>query len=620
MNWLQQSLNRKFAVGTAAGLLVSSLFFLILFVNLYRGQLERERAGAAGQVSRLLQTSLENVMLKRDVDGLRDIVNRLGEEPGILDVRIANPAGEVRFASNAGSLGTWITPEPHEKDQPTTRLLEDAEGRSVLRSVNPIHNRPQCGECHGAISEKPVNGILYVDFDAAPILEKARATTLLLMGSGALIVLINLAGGWWFIRRYVIRPVEHLSDVSLRLSQGDLDARTRLGGQDEFSALAHRFNRMAEHLKGKLAELEDKEVFLQGLVDAIPDGIRVIDEDYRVVLSNVTYRRQHGFAPDRPVPELCYSATHGRDSPCPEALTLCTLKEVNATEKPLRVVHRHQSPDGEELDVEIYAAPMRVVHGGVPRRMVVESIRDLEQQVRFSHEQRLSELGRLAAGVAHEIHNPLAAVRMALHAAEDALQSDADPAQVSEYLTLVDQEVVKCNEVTERLLKLSMPPSSQTELVALDQVVGETLKLLVWETDHRGVRLELDVEEPPLRVLASDSDLRMMTLNLAQNAVHAMPGGGVLSVRCRREEGHVAVLFQDTGVGIDPRVQPHIFEPFFSRRADGQRGTGLGLSITKAIVEGHGGTIRVESNPSPGAGQGTRFTVIFPDADKETED
>ena len=612
MNWLEQSLNRKFAVGTAAGLLVSSLFFLVLFVSLYRGQLEREQAQAASQVTRLLQTSLENTMLKRDLEGLRDIVNRLGEEPGIVQVRIANPAGEVRFASDARTLGTVIHAEPGDRDQPHARLISDTGGRSIVRSINPIHNKPQCRECHGPMDQKPVNGILYVDFDAAPIHDKARATTLLLMGSGALIVLINIAGGWWFIRRYVIRPVEHLSEASLRLARGDLDTRISLPGRDEFASLGDRFNHMAAGLREKIRELEDKEVFLQGLVDAIPDGIRVIDEDYRVVLSNATYRRQHGFDESKPVPDLCYAATHGRDDPCPPTLTLCPLQEVTATQAPLRVVHRHQRADGETLDVEIYAAPMRVSRQGRPRQMVVESIRDLQQQVRFSHEQRLSELGRLAAGVAHEIHNPLAAVRMALHAAEQAQRAPGgDTDQVLEYLALVDQEVEKCCEVTERLLKLSMHPPSEPELVTVEQVVGDTLKLLAWEAESRGVELKLLVDGPPLRVLASDSDLRMMTLNLAQNACHAMPEGGALRVRCNREGEHVAVTFEDEGVGIDPCDRPHIFEPFFSRRADGVRGTGLGLSITKTIVESHGGTIRVVSEP----GRGSRFTALFPDAD-----
>ncbi|MFY9973484.1 MAG: ATP-binding protein [Chromatiaceae bacterium] len=617
MIWVSQSLNRKFAVGTAAGLLISSLFFLALFVSLYRGQLQRERAETAAQVSRLLQSSLENAMLKRDIEGLRDIVNRLGKEPGIRGVRIANPAGEIRFASDDRSLGTLLPPEPNAPDQPHTRLVFDADGRSIVRSINPIRNKPQCQECHGPVADKPVNGILYVDFDGASISDKARATTLLLMGSGALIVLINIAGGWWFIRRYVIGPVERLSDASLRLTQGDLDARIQVPGNDELASLAGRFNGMAVALQEKIRELGDKEAFLQALVDAIPDGVRVIDEDFRVILSNATYRHQHGYRDDARVPAHCYAATHGRDRPCPETLTLCPLKEVTATGEPLRVLHRHQRSNGDTLDVEIYAAPLQVVTDGAPRRMVVESIRDLEQQVRFSHEQRLSELGRLAAGVAHEIHNPLAAVRMALHAARLAYESaDAEPAHVLESLALVDHEVEKCSEVTERLLKLSMTPSSQPELVSVDRVVEDTIRLLCWETESQRVELNLEVEGAPLRVLASDSDLRMITLNLTQNACHAMPKGGLLSVRCARNGDRVEILFEDTGIGIDARDLPRIFEPFFSRRADGLRGTGLGLPITKSIVESHGGTIRVESEP----GHGSRFTVAFLDADLAPED
>lgn len=616
MAWLSQRLTRKFAAGTAAGLVVSSLFFLALFVSLYRGQLERELSATASQVSRLLQTSLENVMLKRDLDGLKNIVTHLGEQPGILHVRITNPAGEVRFASDTRELGTAMALEPRLFDKPSMQLLEDEDGRPLLRSINPIRNKPECRECHGPVVDRPVNGILYVDFDAASISNTARATTLLLMGSGALIVLINIAGGWWFIRRNVISPVQHLADVSQRLASGDLDARISLPGQDELSALAHRFNRMAMALKEKIRELRDKESFMQGLVDAIPDGIRVIDEDFRVILCNATYLHQHRYGKGARVPEHCYAVTHGRDSPCPETLTLCPLREVNASGEPLRVLHRHQRADGETLDVEIYAAPLQLARDGEGAGMIVESIRDLQQQVRFSHEQRLSELGRLAAGVAHEIHNPLAALRIALHAAEQLLPSQGgDFALVREYLSLVDQEVEKCNAVTERLLKLSMPSPSQPELVRVDQVMGETLKLLGWEAETQGIEVELAAEGAPLRVLAGDSDLRMVTLNLAQNACHAMPKGGALRVHCRRAGDQVQITFEDTGVGIDEEDLPRIFEPFYSRRADGVSGTGLGLSITKSIVESHGGTITVESR----LGEGSRFTVTFPDADADAE-
>ncbi len=616
MSWLDESLNRKFAAGTAAGLLVSSLVFLVLFVSLYRGQLEHQRTIAATQVTRLLQSSLENAMLKRDLGGLQEIVDRLGGEPGVRGVMIANARGDIRLATDPNLQGARLPLDSASLSGTSARFIEDADGRPVLRSSNTVHNQPQCEECHGPVGTNPINGILYVDFDADPIREHARATTLLLMGAGALIVLINLAGGWWFIRRFVIQPVRHLSSVSERLSEGELGTRAALPGADELSRLGGAFNRMAESLGGKIAEIKEHEQFLQELVDAIPEGIRVIDQEFRVVLSNASYRAQLGFDEDRLPPEHCYSATHARDAPCPESLITCPLREVTRNGAPLRVVHRHTRLDGTPLDVELYAAPMRVVRDGAEQLLVVEAMRDLDQEVRFSHEQKLSELGRLAAGVAHEIHNPLASVRMALHAAEQAVSAQPpDPDEAREYLTLVDQEVDKCIEVTERLLKLSVPALGHDQLVRVDRVVADTLKLLQWEAETRGVAIDLALDEPPLRILGSDSELRMSVLNLAQNALHAMPNGGKLAIRCQRRAGDIEIRVEDTGIGIDPADRIQIFEPFFSRRADGIRGTGLGLSIVKSIVESHGGTLSFDSEP----GRGTRFVIALPAADIHAE-
>ncbi len=617
MRWLNESLNRKFAAGTAAGLLVSSLVFLVLFLSLYRGQLEHERGTAAKQVTRLLQTSLENAMLKRDLSGLQDIVDRLGREDGIRGVMIANPRGDIRLATDPSRYGTPMAADAPSADNNTSaRFIDDADGHPILRSVNPVRNKPVCEECHGPVATNPINGILYVDFDADPIRAQARATTLLLMGAGALIVLINLAGGWWFIRRFVIQPIGQLSTVSTRLSAGDLGARASVPGDDELSRLGGSFNRMAESLAHKIGELEEHKQFLQGLVDAIPEGIRVIDQDFRVVVANANYREQLGFGDGRVPPEHCYAATHAREAPCPESMITCPLREVTRTGSALRVVHRHTRSDAVQLDVELYAAPMRVVRDGVEQLFVVEAMRDLGQEIRFSHEQKLSDLGRLAAGVAHEIHNPLAAVSMAVHAADRAI--GADPPELDEardYLATVEQEMEKCIEVTERLLKLSVPAQGHEELISADGIITDTLKLLQWETQSGGVEVALEIEEAPLRVLGSDSDLRRAVLNLAQNALHAMPAGGTLTVRCRRCAGAVEIEVEDTGIGIDPANRMQIFEPFFSRRADGVHGTGLGLPIVKSIVESQGGTVSFDSEP----GRGSRFRLSFPDADIDVE-
>ncbi|MES9849909.1 MAG: hypothetical protein ABW145_16100, partial [Candidatus Thiodiazotropha sp.] len=108
MNWIANSLNRKFILGTTSGLAISSLVFLLLYISLYQSELEGERAHTASQVNNLLQVSLENAMLKRDLPGLSEMVKKLGKQEGIVSVFITNPGGEIRFSSNLGDFGKQL--------------------------------------------------------------------------------------------------------------------------------------------------------------------------------------------------------------------------------------------------------------------------------------------------------------------------------------------------------------------------------------------------------------------------------------------------------------------------------------------------------------------------------
>jgi signal transduction histidine kinase len=195
-------------------------------------------------------------------------------------------------------------------------------------------------------------------------------------------------------------------------------------------------------------------------------------------------------------------------------------------------------------------------------------------------------------------------------AARGITSGDCDDAVAS--LKVVDQEIERCIEITGSLLKLSTPSNGRPDLVSLSDVVRQVLSLLAFEAEATGITVALDME-PALRVIAPDSEMRMVITNLAQNAFHAMPDGGTLTVTGRREDADVVVTIADDGVGIRTEDLDRIFLPFWSRRADGVHGTGLGLSICRAIVKRAGGTITVTSAP----GQGAKFTVRMPDADHQ---
>ena len=480
----------------------------------------------------------------------------------------------------------------------------------MLRSVNPIRNKPECKQCHGPAENSPVNGILIVDREAHGILSQALLAATWMAGAGAMVVFFVMIGTWIFLRRHVLAPVAALSEASRALAEGDLSARVRAKADpsEELGALCGTFDRMAGRLQESVAEIRAKEAFLKDLIDTLPDGLRVIDENYKVVMANKAYAAQLQEDPAALVGVPCYAA-RGCAEPCPPTLVTCPFTALVGEGQSVKYIDRHLRKDGKDALFEITAARLRVNGSGEPRSLVIEEIRDLTEQVRYSQEQRLAEIGQLATGVAHEIYNPLASVRLGLQFIMNRHPEGAglEPDTYS-YLRIVDGSVDKCIEITKRLLNLSQLPSQSTQLVSLSVIAPEVISLLRYEAEQIGVDVALDLGPADLRVLATDSDMRMLILNLAQNAFHAMPSGGRFVLKGRIEGGNVAIEARDTGGGISPAVLPRIFDPFFSKRADGVEGTGLGLTICKAIVTRHGGTIGAETE----TGRGATFIVTLP--------
>ena len=617
--WLATSLGARLLAMLALLMTVSSLVFLVAFMWLYRAELAQERTFASQQISMLFQASLENAMVKRDLPGVRDILRRLGRQPAVHGVMLANPKGEIRFASHSRLLKKPVVKRELEAcngacsgkwppERPYSRFYEDPVLGTVLRTVKPIYNKPVCTPCHGPLESHPVNGVLIADFDARNLRISAVLGAAGMAGAGAVITLLTLLSAWYFLRRSVLLPVRALERTSSRLAAGDLSARAPVPGRDELGRLARGFNTMAEKLQGLVERLRAHDAFLQSLMDAVPDGIRVIGPDYRIRLANRAYREQAGDGSRREVAgTFCYASAHGRDEPCPDSLVTCPLEALRQGRGGLKIMHTHVGADGERIPVEIVSAPLEDPATG--ERLVVEAIRDLSAQITVTQEQRMAELGQLATGVAHEIHNPLASVRLGLQAMIRAAERGRPREEIFAYLRQVDEAVDQCISVTGKLLRLSMPPAKHMQVVDIAEVVEDIVSLLRFEAERQRVEVHLDVDHEH-RLLATDTEMRMVVLNMVQNAFHAMPEGGELRISTQKAEEGIRIIISDTGVGMDAQTMAHIFEPFFSRRADRAEGTGLGLTICRAIVERYEGGIEVRSTP----GRGTTFIITLPAA------
>ena len=227
----------------------------------------------------------------------------------------------------------------------------------------------------------------------------------------------------------------------------------------------------------------------------------------------------------------------------------------------------------------------------------------LEAQVQRA--ERLAGVGEVAAGLAHEIRNPL----MAIRGFAQLLGEDNNSGERKEYLAIITQEVDRMNRLIEQLLYLARPQETAVTLVDMNAVLENTLLLVETQTvrRHIGVSLSLDMGIP--KVLVDAEQLRQVVLNIVLNALQAMEGPGQITIDSHydSDKNAVCITIGDTGKGIDPDDIAKLFDPFFTTK---DNGTGLGLSIAQRFVENWGGQILVESI----LGQGSKFTLVFPAA------
>jgi signal transduction histidine kinase len=270
---------------------------------------------------------------------------------------------------------------------------------------------------------------------------------------------------------------------------------------------------------------------------------------------------------------------------------------------------------GEPRVYRLSKIPMRLDGGEITHAITVgEDITEWKKaEARIAQAEKLAALGTLAAGVMHEINNPLATIAAAAESLETRvregrLSGDGLVAELHGVLSLIAHEVGRCSGIVNGVLDFSRPKSARRESVDLNDVVNRTLFLLKHHERFKAVRVAtaLDDRLPP--VLANDEQLIQVLMALLLNGMDAMHGTGTIQLRTGlADRGQAFIEVADAGSGIRQADLPRIFEPFYTTKPVG-RGTGLGLSICYSIVADHGGRIEVNST----WGRGSVFRVLLP--------
>jgi len=364
--------------------------------------------------------------------------------------------------------------------------------------------------------------------------------------------------------------------------------------------------------------LAHQQALLEGIVDSLPVGLHVVDRNYDIVAWNRNredsiYGIKRIDAIGKSIFDVLRKQPREKIQEEFERVFETGLIERVEAATTIGGVHRY---------FLISKIPMKL--GGDSTSHVITVAEDITERKQMREQaaasEKLAAIGQLAAGVVHEINNPLATIAVCAEALTNRLKEVSEfPENVrnafQEYLTIIETEAYRCKRITNSLLDFSRAQTSAKECLDINLVVDQTLFLLKHSRQLRNVNLDCDFEADLGRVWGNDGQLKQAFMAMIINACDAMSHDGKLSVKSYQvtadRHKRIIVEFADTGCGISPENISKIFEPFFTTKSRGS-GTGLGLSISYGIISEHGGEITVESSP----GKGSTFRISFPVAKK----
>ena len=356
---------------------------------------------------------------------------------------------------------------------------------------------------------------------------------------------------------------------------------------------------------------EEHRKFTESILDALPVSLYVVDRDYRIV----TWNRHREVGPQGIPRDIAI----GRDvfdvlEKYPQGRLRQEFERAFRTGTIERIEQQTVANDGSTLHWMVSKVPMKNADGDVTHVITVGE--DVTVRVEAIHAinraEKLAAVGRLAAGVVHEINNPLATIAACAEALEQridegAFEASASADDLTEYLGLIKSEAFRCKEITTGLLDFSRIRAGERDQLDAGDIVRSAANLISHQKRGSGITQVIEIEPDLPMVSADGGQIQQAVIALATNAIDAMTDGGNLTFRVFTQRNRVMIEVEDTGAGIPQDNMSKIFEPFFTTKEVGS-GTGLGLAVCYGIISEHGGRLTVRSN----VGKGTTFSIFLP--------
>ncbi len=440
----------------------------------------------------------------------------------------------------------------------------------------------------------------------------------------ALIALGIAIVGAMLLAQRLLRPIHVIRSGLTRLGRGEFGVRLDLDQKDEFGELGTFFNTVSAQLSADRSQMAGQVANLESAVELLEDAVAIVSPNGELLFANPSMRSL--------LPEAAAGATLARLVGDGHPLQRLFEQALVGRQSRGPVSAPFSTGRGEQAERLLMAHPINDVSDALVGVMLVcrnvEYLGQVQSTIRYSR--KLAALGRLSAGVAHEVKNPLNAMmihlellrqqcqpsvaparqgRAAVGAAATAAPAppSLDTARALPHVEVIAAEIRRLDQVVQGFLKFTRPEDLRLQPVRLTALLDEVLPVVQPEADRRGVALTVQCDGAP-DVNGDPAMLRQAFLNLALNACQAMPDGGELTIRAAAARNRMtSVTVADTGCGIEPADLSRIFDLYFTTR---EAGSGIGLSMVYRTVQMHDGEIEVQSTP----GAGTAFRVLLPQA------
>jgi two-component system sensor histidine kinase AtoS len=448
-------------------------------------------------------------------------------------------------------------------------------------------------------------GTVRVGLSLERMYRQIRRTQLVLVGIGAVALLLGLVGAHVMARR-ITQPLSRVVQATIAAASGDLNQQLEIRTKDEVEELAGNFNVMIreilaqrEQLERQLTEILELSNYNDMILASMTNGVITLDLEGRLVSANEAAESILGLE-DKKWKRVSFKEVWPEDNPLVRVLDKCLQTETPCRNREISL----ETSTGQQRTLMINTSFLQDARETtIGALVVIHDITELKVlEARMRQSDRLAALGTLSAGLAHEIRNPLAAVKTFVQLLPKKITS---PTFFDKFQVTVPRELNRINDLIENLLQLARPPKLKFKMTPLSDSLAEAADLYRDKLEAANITIEIEKEEPLPELWADATHLVRAFSNLILNAKEAMPDGGRLTITVQPSENGVQLQFIDTGMGMDQATKDNIFNPFFTTK---DKGTGLGLAMTHKIIEEHGGDIQVSSSP----GEGTTFTLKLP--------